>query len=200
MKAPTLAGATAFAFLLSLAGCAKQPPTHYYLLESAAPPTVAASADGVRVGIRSFAVDSPYDEAGIVYRVGSAKPEIGLYAYHEWAAPLSRMLPRLFADALSDTAGVATVEPVVPGGRYDFHLDGRLIALEEVDIAERQEVRLRMTLQLSRDGTEIWRRSVAAEGSVTTDKVARIVELMNEVLLGAVEDLRPDLEAALGAH
>ena len=28
-----------------------------------------------------------------MYRVGEDSPEVGFYAYHRWAAPLSRMLP-----------------------------------------------------------------------------------------------------------
>ena len=189
-------GLVAGACLLGIS-CAKQPPTHYYLLEAAVPAIAQMRQAGITIGVRSLAVDTPYDEAAIVYRVGPDSPEVGFYAYHEWASPLSRMLPRLISDALAGTPGVASIEPAAPGESYDALMEGRLIALEEVDLEGKQQVQLRMNLRLTTDDSEIWSETLHARGSTTTDQVAGIVGLMNQVILNAVDELREDFAAAI---
>ncbi|MDX1384381.1 MAG: ABC-type transport auxiliary lipoprotein family protein [Thermoanaerobaculia bacterium] len=186
--------------LIVAAGCAKQRPTHYYLLEAAVPAADSRSGDGLAVGVRPTVVEPPYDEAGIVYRIGEGSREVGFYAYHEWAAPLSRMLPRLIADTLAGTAGIASIHPAAAGRTYDARLDSRLVALEEIDVGDEQRVRLRMGLRLVAGDEVIWRRAVESEGTVRTDRVEAVVALMNDVLVAAIRDLRPGLEEALAGR
>ena len=63
--------------------------------------------------VEAFLVDPPYDQDRLVYRVGRNTPEVGFYDYHRWAAPLSRMLPKVVADSFGTVRGVASIEPTV---------------------------------------------------------------------------------------
>jgi uncharacterized lipoprotein YmbA len=182
------------------AGCARVPPTHYYVLElreeyRASPTT---PREGLRVGVKSFLVDPPYDQDRIVYRVGDPSAEIGFYAYHRWAAPLARMLPAVVAEGLSGTEGLRSVEPVGEGGTYDAYLHGRVRAVEEVDLTSGPTIRLRAELALRlKDGTELWTHQLAGEVSAQTDQVKILVEQLNAILGGGLSDAREDLSRAL---
>jgi uncharacterized lipoprotein YmbA len=186
-----------------LAHCGSVPITHYYVLETN--PTDSANTrtentEGIRVGVKAFQVDPPYDQDRIVYRVRDRSSEIGLYAYHRWASPLSRMLPVVVAAGLDGTEGLRSIEPVVPGREYDVYLVGRLLELEEVDRAAGQDVRVRIQLELRRpEGTEIWSQVVSGEDTVLAGDVVEVVETMNAVLAGAVADARPGFARALRA-
>lgn len=184
-----------------LCGCAKMPPTHYYMLRAevdadAATPT--PEGEGVSVGVRSFQVDAPFDQDRIVYRVGESSPKVGSYAYHHWAAPPSRMLPQLVAQAMQGTPGVDRIEPVLGGRDYAAYLGGRVVALEEVDRPDGQLVRARLELWLtSANGEELWSKTVVAEGLTQATDVAQVVERMGQLLGDALRVEREDLAAAL---
>ncbi len=184
-----------------LAHCGSVPKTHYYVLETsptANPAAQSESATGIRVGVKAFHIDPPYDQDRIVYRVGERSPEIGFYAYHRWAAPLSRMLPVVVAAGLDGTAGLRSIEPAAPGRGYDLYLLGRLLQLEEIDHPAGQDVRVRIRLELRKlEGTEIWSQVVSGEQTVRAGEVAEIVETMSAVLAGAVADARSGFARAL---
>jgi len=185
-----------------MVGCSQTPPTHFYVFElqqSAA--SRALSEEGWAIGVRSFVVDAPYDQDRIVYRLGEGSPEVHYYAYHQWAAPLSQMLADSVADGLTGTEGVRSIEPLIPGRSYDAYLEGRVLALEEIDHAAEQIVRLRIDLLLvSRENEELWSRALRLEGTTNTTEVVVIVERMNNMLAQALSEAGPDLAAALAGR
>ncbi len=191
------------AALATSLACPAVPTSRYYQLrgpgDAADAANVAARTDdGPSLGVLEFRVDPPYDQDRIVYRVGADAAEVGFYAYHRWAAPLSRMLPAVVAGALADLPGLGRVEPARPGGRYDVLLDGRLLALEEVDGGGLASVRVSLMLRLEdADGTELWSGSVAGSSSASTDEVGELVEEINRVLVEQLRSLRPELAQAL---
>lgn len=167
--------------------CAKSAPRiHHYVLRAQAPSHALASggsSNAPHIGINAFRVDPPYDGDRIVYRVGEQSPEIGLYAYHRWAAPLARMLPSITADTLNGTTGLEAMNPTAPGRRYDATLHGHLLVLEEIDVADGQIVRLRLELTLqSTDGTVLWATRLHEDGRANTDGVADIVDAMEAAI------------------
>lgn len=184
-------------------GCAKRPPTHYYVLEpardGASEHRSPVGNDGMNVGVPSFRIDAPYDQDRIVYRIGDDSPEIGYYTYHRWAVPLSRMLPALVAESFAGVHGLRSIEPVTPGIDYDAFLEGRCVALEEVDVADGQRVRIRIVLSLRlADGVELWTRDLAYERTEQSREVSDIVERMRDLLGQALAEAAADLERALG--
>lgn len=180
-------------------GCGGPPATHYYLLE-VTPRGVGAAAveHGLTVGVRAFQVDPPYDQDRIVYRVRERSAEVGFYAYHRWATPLSRMLPRAVASGLDDTDGLRLIEPAVTGRTYDAYLVGRVLTIEEVDHPGGQDVILRFELGLrSADGTELWSEVLTAEDTIATRDVGAIVEQMNRALGQAIDGVRDSFGRAI---
>ena len=191
---------------LLFAACGgKRPPNHYYLLgapasqeEAAASPSTGS--EGLRVGVKALHVDPPYDRDSIVYRVGADSPEVGFYAYHLWAAPLSRMLPGVVATAFEGAEGIGTIEPVVPGQSYAAYVTGRVLAFEEVDLPEGQRVRISISLRLQlANGDELWTGQVSGESGLQTDGVADIVDAMRALLGELLQEARLELASALNS-
>jgi uncharacterized lipoprotein YmbA len=196
---------------LSLVGCSQLPPTHYYVLELDRTSGRATTSDGAgtsggaagggaawTVGVRPFAVDAPYDQDRIVYRVGDGSPEVGFYAYHLWAAPLSTMMAAVVAAGLEGATGVDAVEPVVAGRAYRAFINGRVVAAEEIDLADRQLVRAVIELRLvDRDGAELWADVVTARGETRTEQVGDVVEAMSAALAEALAGTRESLGRAV---
>ena len=194
--------AAASVALFLMVGCSQTPPTHFYVLELQRSAVVRSqSGEGWAIGVRSFEVDAPYDRDPIVYRIGEQSPEVRYYAYHHWAAPLSQMLADSVADGLTGTEGVRSIEPLMPGRPYDAYLEGRILAVEEVDRAGEQIARLRIDLLLvSHEGEVLWSRSLRLDGVTHTTEVVGIVERMNAILAEALSEAGPDLAAALAAY
>jgi uncharacterized lipoprotein YmbA len=203
---------------ISILGCSQLPPTHYYVVEldpvpaaggatgnegadrasTAASAGATADASGWILGVRPFAVDAPYDQDRIVYRVGEGSPEVGFYAYHLWAAPLSTMLAAAVATGLEGAPGVVAVEPVVAGRTYRAFVNGRVLAVEEIDLADRQLVRATIELRLvDREGAELWTDVVTARGETRTEEVGEVVEALSVALREALVGTRESLGAAL---
>ena len=168
-------GFLSIAVLALTSGCKAMPTTHYYVLE----PRAGASDDvgaGLTVGVLPFEVDPPYDQDRIVYRIGADSPRVGFYEYHRWAAPLSRMLPRIASAAFRDVEGVRRIEPVASGHRYDVRLYGRVITLEEVDTAGGQHVRMDLVLTLiGSDGSTLWSAAASGRSDTSADTVEELV-------------------------
>jgi ABC-type uncharacterized transport system auxiliary subunit len=192
------------ALVAAALGCAKRPPTHYYVLqavhEETATSAVVPGGDRLRVGVATFQIDPPYDQDRIVYRVGLDSPEIGYYAYHRWAMPLSRMLPMLVAESFGGIDRLQSIEPEAPGTTYDAYLGGRCVALEEVDVTDgpRVHARIRLELRLA-DGSVVWTRNITVDDDASDDDVLGIVERMRAALRQALADAAADLGRALGS-
>ncbi len=202
MKLPVLLLILVLTWVLFIPACARLPTTHYYVLEprgeAAEESPSSAHQDGLVIGVEAFLVDPPYDQDRIVYRVGEDSPEIGFYAYHRWAAPLSRMLPKVVAAGLHGTTGVSSIGPIVPGRDYAAFLEGRVLELEQIDVPEGQRVRVRLELTLRlEDGTELFSETLTGETITRTRKVSEVVEEMSTALEQALNEAREGLERAL---
>ena len=196
----TLRPAAPLLLLLGLfAGCAKVPVTHYYDLAGAAtPPGPASREAGPWIGVRELVVEPPYDQDRLVYRVGDESPEVGFYAYHRWAAPLSRMLASVIARELDGAPGTGGVELAQPGRDYDAVLGGRLETFEEVDIDGVPHVRLELTLHVdAHDGASRWERRLAGGRAVPTTEVSDLVQAIRTILSEELAAVREELADAL---
>ncbi len=183
---------------LACCGCGSVPQTHYYVLEPQDLFSTAPSGTGLSIGVETFQVDPLYDQDRIVYRMGQDSAEVGFYAYHRWAAPLSRMLPGVVAAALSGLDGVESIGPVADGRDYDAYFRGRVLAFEEIDTPEGERILVRLALTLQADdGTELWVEILDREAALTTGEVRDAVERMREALEEGLRAARPGLERAL---
>ena len=182
---------------LGLCSCRTLPQTHYYVLEPQDVSSAEASGSGVTIGVE-FQVDPIYDQDRIVYRIGEDTTEVGFYAYHRWAAPLSRMLPGVVAAGLAGVGGVERIEPATQGRDYDAYLRGRVLAFEEIDTPEGERILVRLTLTLlTGDGRELWVEMLDHEAALSTGDVRGVVERMQAALDEGLRASRPGLERAL---
>ena len=183
---------------LGLSGCGTLPQTHYYVLEPHDVSPAEASRSGLTIGVETFQVDPVYDQDRIVYRIGEDTAEVGFYAYHRWAAPLSRMLPGVVAAGLAGVGGVERIEPATQGRDYDAYLRGRVLAFEEIDTPEGERILVRLTLTLlTGDGRELWVEMLDHEAALSTGDVRGVVERMQAALDEGLRASRHGLERAL---
>ncbi len=202
MKLPVFLLTLVLTCILLIPACARLPTTHYYVLEprgkAAEESSSSAHQDGLVIGVEAFLVDPPYDQDRIVYRVGEDSPEIGFYAYHRWAAPLSRMLPPVVAARLRGTTGISSIGPIAPGRDYAAFLEGRVLELEQIDVPEGQRVRVRLELTLRlEDGTELFSEILTGETITRTRKVSEVVDQMSTALGQALDGVSEKLESTL---
>ena len=186
---------------LLFVACRSAPTTRYYVLapssERPATSPPASSSTGLRIGIEPFTVDPPYDRDQLVYRLGVDSVEVGFYAYHRWAAPLSELIPVAVAESLRGTAGIDHIEPWTSAGDYTAHLHGRLIYLEEIDVPGQQQARLRMELRLlDLDGVVLWSADVSGSASGQSETVEQIVEQIYAAFEQALDQARTRLAQA----
>jgi len=183
---------------LLVAACSGVPPTHFYVLEPQ-DGVRATAGDGLRVGVRPFEVDPPYDQQRIAYRIGVGSPEIRFYAYHQWAAPPARLMAGRVAAGLAVAEGIGSIEPLRSAHEYDAVLEGRILALEEIDEPDGQHVRVTIALALHPRAAAgpVWSYRLEAQGVTTAREVGGVVEAMNEALERALADAARDLGAAL---
>ncbi|TDI32701.1 MAG: hypothetical protein E2P00_00450 [Acidobacteria bacterium] len=197
MKKQTWTGAVAMAILLmvGMTACGSAPATRYYLLDTRR--TVALPVSAPAVWVEPFTVDPPYDQDRVVYRVGSDDVRVRFYPYDRWAVPLQDMVADLAA-AVLDGAGGARFQRVA-GVRVDsFSLRGRLVRLEEIDLPSGPHIRFRLDLALADShGKVIYRRRVENETAVSATQVEGVVRQMQAALLAGLEQVRPEIAAAL---
>jgi ABC-type uncharacterized transport system auxiliary subunit len=193
------------AALAAALACRPIPATHYYVL---APPAERAGTggerpdgeqpDGVRLGVETFAVDPPYDQDRLVWRVGRDASEVGFYGHHRWAASPGRLVATALAAGLAGTPGLAAVEPVTVGGRYSAVLAGRVVALEEVDLPERQLARIQVDLKLfDAAGALVWSRLVTAEAGGRAEAPSDVMRQMQSAFEKLLAEVRGELAAVL---
>lgn len=99
-----------------LTACGSVPETHYYVLATTrVVPSEAPAVDRrPTVGVETFAVDPPYDQGLLVYRLAANPAEVGFYDYHRWASPLGSLAAVAFTDS-AFTEGASTGGAVAEG-------------------------------------------------------------------------------------
>ena len=186
---------------LLLSACRSAPTTRYYVLAPTRAAVVttppAEEAAGLRVGVEPFTVDPPYDRDQLVYRLGADSVEVGFYAYHRWAAPLSDLVAVAMADGLRGVPGIELIEPWTSAGEYTALLHGRVVYLEEIDLPGQQEARVRMELRLTDlEGSILWSAEVSGSASGQSETVEEIVEQLYAAFDQALDEARRSLSRA----
>lgn len=187
--------------------CGSVPQNHYYVLapplqeDGEGDPPAAEPAAGPRLGVETFAVDPPYDQDRLVYRVGRESGKVGFYDHHRWAAAPGRLAATAIAAGLRGLPGLAAVEPATVNGSYTHLLAGRVISIEEIDLpGGRQLARVQLDLKLlnAADDTVVWTRLVSAEAGGEAADVSDVMRQMQAAFGKVVEEIRADLARVLG--
>jgi uncharacterized lipoprotein YmbA len=197
--------------VFTASSCGRTPASRYYVLQlgeghrplASIPSTANGLPDnprvGLEVGVRSFQVDPPYDQDRIVYRIGRDAVQVGFYPYDRWAVPLSRMLTEVAAEVLGQARGIAVMEPAVSGRSYSAFLEGRVLALEEIDTPGGDLARLSLELSLlDASGYVLWQDSFDRETAIQAESVDEVVREMRSLLDETLTEARTGLQAAIG--
>lgn len=185
---------------LAAGACRSQPPSHLYVIAQPDAAMATAATSGLRLAVRPFRVEPPYDDARLVYRVGSDSPEIGFYAYHRWAAPLGDQLAQAAIASFADLPDVGSIFRAAVGREHDAVLVGRLLYLEELDLPGEQIAHIGVELALlDEGGREVWAETVSGRVSGRADEVSEIVMGMRRATFEALGRARPGLTAGLAA-
>jgi ABC-type uncharacterized transport system auxiliary subunit len=140
--------------VLVFAGCAnKLPDTRYYQL---APPTKALHGGDLSLVMEPLTTDQAYDDERIVYR--STPYRFDYYQYHRWSAAPGAMVGNYLEQSLERSGRFRTVTheltsdaPVVLGGR--------VVAIEEVDVAKSRwvgRIVIELTMSDAKTNKELW--------------------------------------------
>ena len=180
-----------------IVGCASLPTTRYYRLEG--PPAIAAAeAATARLGVRPFRVAAPFDQDRLVYR-DAGSPEVGFYAYHRWAAPLSRMLQQVAVDVLNQQSALrGRVDLAGSASDYAAWLEARVLEFGEVDRVDGHGVAFRIELRLTdQQGAPSWSTVLAGERATASTEVADLVQALNDIWVEALAQMAPTLAERL---
>jgi len=193
----------ALTFAAAIAGgCATTlPETQYYTLRAPAASAPSVRADGLRIGVETFAVDPPYDQDRLVFRRGEEEAKVGFYAYHRWASSLGRLAAVAFAEGLAGSPGIAGVEPASSAGSYDARLAGRILYVEEITLPDAVEGRVGLALSLrGADGGVLWGRTLEARAAGNATSGEQVAALLQSAFERALTEARAALGQALAAR
>ncbi len=171
-------------------GCGSTVSPRYYLLENpalAAAPSTSASA--LRIAVGSFEVAPPYDQEGVAYRPNGRGAEIGFYQFHRWAMPLEQAIPLALAAALDRQSGVEAKVGSLEAA--DLEIEGRLLRVEEVDLATEilAEIELEVTWSPGSGGLASSQTVLVVSEPVAEQTVLAVVEALAVALERAASDL-----------
>jgi ABC-type uncharacterized transport system auxiliary subunit len=129
-----------------MSGClATSPAKRYFQIRSLASLEPACPKIERRLLVEPAAVDSPYRDVRIVYRVSSF--EFRYYPYEFWAERPGDMIGAAMADFLVRKKAFAAVGLGTTGGEPELVLRSRVQVLEEIDGPDVWLARLAMSLE-----------------------------------------------------
>lgn len=205
MRRSATIGGPLLAALLFACGTAPPSTKHYRLAVpstvtrlSAAPSeaTVASTTPAPAMMVEEFHVDTAYDDPRIVYRTDPYTLEH--YHYHRWSSPPGRLISETLRDAYARTGLFESVVPAWTSG-VPLLLQGRVLAIEEVDQTEQQWLaHLELELRLVDAETEavLWTHRAEEAVPLATRDPAGLAEAMSTAVARIVAATAPRLAAA----
>ena len=133
--------------LVLVAGCARTPVPHYYVLDAGSSPVAAGERNGPLVGLGPVALPGYLDRPQIITRSG--EQELKLLGQERWAEPFAEAFERLLRARLGEALPGArivgmpwkasTTPPrrvAVQVERFDRGTDGKLVLVARWTVAE----------------------------------------------------------------
>jgi len=190
-----LPGALLSVVLLVLSGCAKTPPTRFYVLPALTGAETAALSSGVKpdltIGVGPVTLPPYLDRPQIVTRASWAKLELG--EFDQWAAPLQDTFARVLAENLSLLLGTDRVllQPWPRTTDVDYQVTVDVIRFDggvggEVVLAARWSL-------IGADGKELVMRKTRFQAPANPRDYEATVTAMSRIL----EDFSRDIAATL---
>ena len=194
-----LAAAATF-LLLSLVGCGKVPPSHYYTLESSLPVPPPAATTGVEIAVTRFRASQALSQDRLMYRPSPHR--VDFYEYHRWVDTPPDLVTQNLISHLRRSGMFRAVTGTRGASRADYLLRGRVEHLEEVDSAGSVTARVGLRVELVEVKTRarVWTGQGAHEAQVTERSVEGVVRAMNESLRESLDQIVRGLATHFAQH
>lgn len=192
-----LAAIAGAAFVLF--GCGGSRPVKYYVLDVNAPPPAASQTLPVTLLVGRIATSQLYRADRLVF--GSGPVELGTYEYERWAESPADMVQDILITSLRGSGEYRSVSRMSSGMRADYIVRGRLFALYEVD---KPGLAARFSLQVDlfdpKSGMTVWSDTYTHDEPVSGKSVADVVEALDKVVRGGVQQLTRNMGEYIGSH
>lgn len=186
---------TAVALLvLGVSACGSAPRTYHYTVNFVPAASGSATLARSQVGVAQPRASHLLRQDRIVYF--TSDKEMDFYQYHRWAEPPVFMVQSMLIRQLRAAGLFDNIVPYRAQKGLDYVLQGRLLAMEEVDTTAEVTARFALELELVRDEDKhvVWTGRHACERPVGTKTVAAVVETMS----GCVQESLDALTRSLG--
>ena len=186
---------------LALASCGSGRPIHYYTVEVPPAPAAAVAAPESAVTVLIGRIGAPeiLQDAPIAYRTGAN--EIGVYGYHQWVEPPTRMVRVMLLRRLRTEGGFKSVMELGSSAQGDFILQGRLYEFEEVDSpAITALVSMEFELIDRKSRQTVWTHFYSRTEPVQGQGVPDVVAALQRNLVRGLDEVASGLNAYLAAH
>jgi ABC-type uncharacterized transport system auxiliary subunit len=187
------------ALAMSLNGCAKSKPIHYYTVGLPVAPTLTTSAQPVSLLVGSIGGADIYRDTPIVYRVGTN--EIGVYQYSRWAEPPVELVKDKLIRILSASGDYQSVTSLGSNSNGQFLVRGRLYEFAEVDGANITGlVSMEFELYDRKSGKTLWTHFYSNSEPVQSKDISAVVTALDTNLDHGLKEVAAGLSQYFSAN
>lgn len=175
--------------------CGGVPHTNFYTVDFTPHAGGSASLEGSQLGVARLRASHLLRQDRIVYFTN--ENELNFYQYHRWAEPPVFMVQSLLIRQLRAAGLFDTVVPYRAQKNLDYLLQGRLLAMEEVDTPTAITARFALELELVRqeDARVVWTGRHACERSVGSKTVGAVVVAVSGCVQETLDELTVSLQS-----
>jgi ABC-type uncharacterized transport system auxiliary subunit len=187
------------ALSLSLNGCEKGKPIHYYTVGLPVAPTLSTSAHPLPLLVGMIGGADIYRNTPIVYRVGTN--EIGAYEYSRWAEPPVELVKDKLIRILSASGDYQSVTSLGSNSSGQFVVRGRLYEFAEVDGANITGlVSMEFELYDRKSGKTLWTHFYSQSEAVQSKDIPAVVTALDTNLDRGLKEVAAGLNQYFSAN
>jgi ABC-type uncharacterized transport system auxiliary subunit len=185
--------------ILSLNGCAKSKPIHYYTVGLPLAPTMTTSARPLSLLVGNIMGADIYRNTPIVYRVGPN--EIGAYQYSRWAEPPVELVKSKLIRVLNASGDYQSVTSLGSSSDGQFVVRGRLYEFEEVDGTNITGlVSMEFELYDRKSGKVLWTHFYSQSEPVQSKDIPAVVSALDSNLDHGLKEVAAGLNQYFAAN
>ncbi|HMH11614.1 MAG TPA: ABC-type transport auxiliary lipoprotein family protein [Edaphobacter sp.] len=187
------------ALSLSLNGCTKGKPIHYYTVGLPVAPTLSTSTHPLALLVGTIGGADIYRDTPIVYRIGTN--EIGAYQYSRWAEPPVELVKDKLIRILSASGDYQSVTSLGSNSNGQFVVRGRLYEFAEVDGANITGlVSMEFELYDRKSGKTLWTHFYSQSEPVQSKDISAIVTALDTNLDHGLKEVAAGLSQYFSAN
>lgn len=176
--------------------CGSAPRTYHYTVNLRPTMSGSIALAQSQLGVALPRASHLLRQDRIVYF--TSEKELNFYQYHRWAEPPVFMVQSMLIRQLRAAGLFDNIVPYRAQKGLDYVLQGRLLAMEEVDAASQVSARFALELEMVRgsDAHVVWTGRHACERPVSTKTVAAVVETIGGCVQESLDGLIVSLHDA----